>query len=73
LNKSIKKILGEFLGVDYRTIKNSMNLQEDLSIDQIDLEYIIGEIGDCFEVEFEYDELDLVNVVDLLDFVNERL
>ncbi|WP_113671813.1 acyl carrier protein [Vallitalea guaymasensis] len=70
---AIKKILGEFSGMDYKLVTNDMHLKDDLYLDDSDLDDVLNEIEDLFGFEFNDRDAELVYVSDLIAFVKATI
>ncbi|GMQ62131.1 hypothetical protein AN2V17_13620 [Vallitalea sp. AN17-2] len=70
---TIKKILGEFSGMDYKLVTNDMNLKDDLYLDDSDLDDVLNEIEDLFGFEFNERDTELIYVSDLIAFVKTAI
>lgn len=68
---TIKKMLGEVAGVDYRTITGDVHMQEDLDLDENDVDDLLNELEDLYGVEFEDRNRELVYVSDLIAYAKE--
>ncbi|MBK5253364.1 MAG: hypothetical protein JJE03_02645 [Peptostreptococcaceae bacterium] len=69
----IKKLLGEYTGVDYWTIHGGMHLEDDLMLDENDVIDILNDIEEYFGVKFEEDGTELIYVEDLIAYVKKEL
>jgi hypothetical protein len=67
--QTLKKILGEISGVDYRSISNDMHIKDDLYLDENDIEDALNELEDYLGFEFEDRNTNFVYVSDLIAFV----
>lgn len=69
----IKKLLGEYTGVDYWTIHGDMHLEDDLMLDENDVYDILNDIEVYFGVQFEEEGTEIIYVEDLIAYVKKEL
>ena len=67
--KKIKKIIADYADVDINAVSNEMHLMDDLYLDEDDINEIMAELTEEFEVEFDEEECDFVYVSDLISYV----
>lgn len=67
--EKIKRILGEYSGINPDLITTDLSFEDDLYLNEDDILEILDEIEEYFQIEFEDKEVSLIYVADLITLV----
>lgn len=74
IEKVIKKIIAEQLGMDVEEIRNDLSYVDDLGADSLDIVELIMSLEEEFEVEVPDEDAEkLLTVQDTLDYVQQKI
>lgn len=74
IEKVIKKIIADQLGMDVEEIRNDMSYVDDLGADSLDIVELIMSLEEEFEVEVPDEDAEkLLTVQDTLDYVQQKI
>ena len=73
MTQKIKKIISEFTGIDYSSIRSDMLIEDDLHMNEYDIEDLLEEVEIEFNVEFEDKNRDFIYISDLIVFIKESI
>ena len=73
IEKKVKEIIAEKLGVDESVVKNEASFANDLGADSLDLFELVMALEDEYNVEIPAEELtDLNTVGDVIDYLKNK-
>ena len=74
LESKVKKIIGDYLGIEPKEIELKMDIVEDLNINSYDIMSIIGKFEDEFKVTVpDRDIRRLVTVEDIIKYIEKKM
>lgn len=74
IEKVIKRIIAEQLGMDVEEIRNDLSYVDDLGADSLDIVELIMSLEEEFEVEVPDEDAEkLLTVQDTLDYVQQKI
>ena len=74
LESKVKKIIGDYLGIEPKEIELKMDIVEDLNINSYDIMSIIGKFEDEFIVTVpDRDIRRLVTVEDIIKYIEKKM